>query len=136
MLVVVKGGVHRVHGHKGGEFLQLDFVLHVVQGHPRSQGACLFLFGHYTKSLPALFRQVHARRDKAADDHVLLEAGKVVDGAGDSSLSKYARGLLERGRRKEALRAQRCPGNAEKHGRGPGGARRPPPVRGGSPRQR
>ncbi|MPL98794.1 hypothetical protein SDC9_45003 [bioreactor metagenome] len=56
-----------------------------------------------------------ARRDQTADDHVLLQADKLVALALHRSLGEHAGGLLEGGRRDEGPRLQRGLGDAQKH---------------------
>ena len=55
-----------------------------------------------------------AGRDQLADDDVLLQAEQVVL-AGDRRLGEHAGGLLEGGRRQEALGVQRGLGDAQQH---------------------
>ena len=61
----------------------------------------------------AVAAQAGAGRDELADDDVLLEAGEVVDLALDGGVGEHLGGLLEGGRRQEALGGQRRLGDAE-----------------------
>src|SRR6478735_6855377 len=62
----------------------------------------------------ALLARCHVRRrtrpgrDELADDDVLLEADQVVLGAVDGALGEHPGGLLERRRREERGRVERC----------------------------
>src|SRR2546428_2622584 len=67
---------------------------------------------------PRVVREPGARRDQAADDHVLLQPAEVVGLAGNRGLRQYAGGLLERGRRNEAVRRERRLRDAEEHALG------------------
>src|SRR5713226_1455803 len=67
---------------------------------------------------PRVVREPGARRDQAADDHVLLQPAEVVGLAGNRGLRQYAGGLLERGCRNEAVRRERRLRDAEEHGLG------------------
>src|SRR2546426_19123 len=67
---------------------------------------------------PRVVREPGACRDQAADDHVLLQPAEVVGLAGNRGLRQYAGGLLERGRRNEAVRRERRLRDAEEHGLG------------------
>src|SRR6266850_4019665 len=60
-----------------------------------------------------VIREARARRDQAADDHVLLETAQIVFQAAHRRFRQHAGGLLERGRRDEGLRRERRLGNAE-----------------------
>src|SRR5438067_7014693 len=59
-------------------------------------------------------------RDQPADDHVLLQTAQLIGLAGDGRLGQHPGGLLEGGRRDEAVGRQRRLGDAEQHGLGGG----------------
>src|SRR5690606_15793095 len=60
------------------------------------------------------------RRDKPADDNILLQAAQVVAGSTNRGLGEDAGGFLERGRRDEGLGGKRRLGDAQQHGLQPG----------------
>src|SRR3712207_1619033 len=60
-------------------------------------------------------RHTCSRRNELADDHVLLEAGEVIHLTLDGGVRKDASGLLERSRRKEAIRGERRLGDTHEN---------------------
>src|SRR6185503_21098369 len=64
----------------------------------------------------AIHASARARRDKPADDDVLLEAFERIDLALDRRLGEDTRSLLERSRRDEAAGLQRRLGDSEQDG--------------------
>src|SRR5262245_453367 len=71
---------------------------------------------------PRVVREPRARRNQAADDHVLLQATQIVRLSGDRGLGQHPGGLLERGRRDEAVGRERRLRDAEEHRLGGRGA--------------
>src|SRR6516225_8802939 len=69
------------------------------------------LFGLETEA--PVDRHAGSGRDQVADDDVLLQAAEVVHLALDRGLGEHPRGLLEGGRRDEAVGRERRLGDAE-----------------------
>src|SRR5919112_5658643 len=63
----------------------------------------------------AVPRHPSGRRDELTDDYVLLQTGQVVHLALDGGVGKDTGGLLERGRREEAVGGERGLGYAHEH---------------------